>query len=84
MMTNGGYISNEFFMIVTNGIVNVDIFSNITRGNGSSIEDFDGFWGFQLVMGKIVLVGEFIIHEGISSTSTVNKGMGVNSSIIVG
>jgi hypothetical protein len=30
-------------------------------------------------MGKVVLVGEFIIHEGISSPSTVNKGMGVNS-----
>jgi hypothetical protein len=79
IMTNRGHISDEFFMMVTDGIVNVDIFSNITRGNRSSIDNFDGFWGFQLVMGKIVLVGKFIIHEGISSASTVNKGMGVNS-----
>jgi hypothetical protein len=78
-MTNGGHISNEFFMMVTDGAVNVDVFGNITRGNRSSIDDFHGFWVFQLVMGKIVLVGEFIIHEGISSVSTVNKGMGVNS-----
>jgi hypothetical protein len=66
-------------MMVTDSTVNMDIFSNITRGNGSSIDNFDGFWVFQLVMGKIVLAGEFIIHEGISSASTVNKGMGVNS-----
>jgi hypothetical protein len=78
-MTIGGYISDVFFMMVTDGTVNMDVFSNITRGNLSSIDDFNGFGGFQLVMGKIVLVGEFIIHEGISSVSTVNKGMGVNS-----
>jgi hypothetical protein len=66
-------------MMVTNGTVNVDIFSDITGGHGLSIDDFDGFHGFQLVMGKIVLTGKFVIHEGISSTSTVNKGMGVNS-----
>jgi hypothetical protein len=65
--------------MVTNGTVNVDIFGNITRGNGSSMDDFNSFWGFQLVTGKIVLAGEFVIHEGISSTSTVNKGMGINS-----
>jgi hypothetical protein len=78
-MTNTGYISDNVFMMVTNGRVNVDVFGNITRGNGLSIDNLDGFWGFQLVMGKIVLAGEFIIHEGISSASTVNKGMGVNS-----
>jgi hypothetical protein len=78
-MTNGGYISDEFFMMVANGTLNVDVFGNITRGNGSSINNFNGFWGFQLVMGKIVLASKFIIHEGISSISTVNKGMGVNS-----
>jgi hypothetical protein len=78
-MTNGGHISDEFFMMVTDGTVNVDIFSNITGGNRLSIDDFDGFWGFQLVMGKVVLAGRFIIHEGISSASIVNKGMGVNS-----
>jgi hypothetical protein len=78
-MTDGGYISNEFFMMVTNGTVNVDVFGNITRGNGLSIDNFDSFWVFQLVTGKIVLAGEFIIHEGKSSTSTVNKGMGINS-----
>jgi hypothetical protein len=66
-------------MMVTNGIVNIDIFSNITGGNRLSIDDFDGFCSFQVVMGKSILAGEFIIHEGISSTSTVNKGMGVNS-----
>jgi hypothetical protein len=66
-------------MMVANGTVNVDVFGNITRGNGSSIDNFDSFWGFQLVMGKIVLAGKFIIHKGISSASTVNKGMGVNS-----
>jgi hypothetical protein len=79
VMTNGGHISNEFFMMVANGTVNVDIFGNITGGNGSSMDDFDGFWVFQLVTGTIVLVGEFVIHEGKSSASTVNKGMGVNS-----
>jgi hypothetical protein len=42
-MTNGGYISNVFFIIVTNGIVNIDIFGNITGGNRLSIDDFDGF-----------------------------------------
>jgi hypothetical protein len=78
-MTNGGHISDEFFMMVADGTVNVDVFGNITGGNGSSIDDFDGFWGFQLVTGKIVLAGEFVIHEGISGASTVNKGMGVNS-----
>jgi hypothetical protein len=78
-MTNGGHISNEFFMMVTDGTVNVDIFGNITRGNGSSINNFDSFWVFQLVPGKIVLVGKFIIYEGKSSVSTVNKGMGINS-----
>jgi hypothetical protein len=78
-MTNGGRITDQFFMIVADGTVNVDVFGNLTRGNGSSIDDFDGFWGFQLVTGKIVLAGKFVIHEGISSTSTVNKGMGVNS-----
>jgi hypothetical protein len=66
-------------MIVANSTVNVDVFGNITRGNGSSIDDFDGFWGFQLVMGKIVLAGKFVNHEGISSTSTVNTGIGINS-----
>jgi hypothetical protein len=45
-MTNRGHISNEFLMIVTNSIVNVDIFGNITGGNRLSINDFDGFWGF--------------------------------------
>jgi hypothetical protein len=45
-MTNGGHISNEYFMMVADATVNVDVFSNITRGNGSSIDDFDGFWGF--------------------------------------
>jgi hypothetical protein len=79
IITNRGYISNEVFMMVTDSIVNVDVFGNISGGNGSSIDDFDGFWGFQLVMGKIVLAGEFIIHEGISSVSIVNKGIGVNS-----
>jgi hypothetical protein len=78
-MTNGGHISDEFFMMVADGTVNVDVFGNITGGNGSSIDDFDGFWGFQLVTAKIVLAGEFVIHEGISSASTVNKGMGINS-----
>jgi hypothetical protein len=78
-MTNGGHISDEFLIMVTNGTVNVDVFGNITGGNGSSIDDFDGFWRFQLVTGKIVLAGEFVIHAGISSTSTVNQGMGVNS-----
>jgi hypothetical protein len=78
-MTNRGHISDECLMMVTNGAVNVDVFGNITRGNGLSIDDFDGFWVFQLVMGKIVLAGEFVIHEGISTTSTVNKGIGVNS-----
>jgi hypothetical protein len=78
-MTDGGHISDEFFMMVADGTVNVDVFGNITGGNGSSIDDFDGFWVFQLVTGKIVLAGEFVIHEGISSASTVNKGMGVNS-----
>jgi hypothetical protein len=33
-------------MMVANGILNVDIFGNITGGNGSSIDEFDGFWGF--------------------------------------
>jgi hypothetical protein len=45
-MTNGGYIRDEFFMMVTNGIVNVDVFGNITGGNGSSIDDFNGLLGF--------------------------------------
>jgi hypothetical protein len=66
-------------MIVADGVVNVDVFSNITGGNELSINDFDSFWVFQLVTGKIVLVGKFVIHEGISSTSIVNKGIGVNS-----
>jgi hypothetical protein len=78
-MTDGGHISNEFFMMVADGTVNVDVFGNITGGNGSSIDDFDGFWVFQLVTAKIVLAGEFVIHERKSSASTVNKGMGVNS-----
>jgi hypothetical protein len=78
-MTNGGHISDEFFMMVADGTVNVDVFGNITGGNGSSIDDFHSVWGFYLVMGKVVLAGEFVIHEGISSASTVNKGMGVNS-----
>jgi hypothetical protein len=78
-MTDGGHVSDEFFMMVADGTVNVDVFGNITRGNRSSIDDFEGFWVFQLGTGTIVLAGEFIIHEGISSASTVNKGMGVNS-----
>jgi hypothetical protein len=78
-MTDGGHISDEFFMMVADGTVNVDVFGNITGGNGSSIDDFDSFWVFQLVTGKIVLAGKFVIHEGISSASTVNKGMGINS-----
>jgi hypothetical protein len=78
-MTDGGHISNEFFIMVADGTVNVDVFGNITAGNGSSIDDFDGFWIVQLVTGKIVLAGKFVIHEGKSSASTVNKGMGVNS-----
>jgi hypothetical protein len=45
-MADGGYISDEFFMMVADGIVNVDIFSNIARGNGSSIDDFNSFWVF--------------------------------------
>jgi hypothetical protein len=65
--------------MITDSIVNMDVFGNITGGNGLSIDDFDGFWVFQLVMGKIVLVDKFIIYEGISSISIVNKGIGVNS-----
>jgi hypothetical protein len=45
-MTNGGHISDEFFMIVANDIVNMDVFGNITRGNALSINDFDSLWGF--------------------------------------
>jgi hypothetical protein len=66
-------------MMVTNSTVNVYIFGNITRGNGLSINDFDSFWVFQLVIGKIVLVGKFIIYEGKCSLSIVNQGMGINS-----
>jgi hypothetical protein len=39
-------MSNIFFIMVTDSIVNVDVFSNITRGNRLSINDFDGSWGF--------------------------------------
>jgi hypothetical protein len=59
-------------MIVADGTVNVDVCGNITGGIGPSIDDFDSFWGFSLVMGKVVLAGEFVIDKGISSTSTVN------------
>jgi hypothetical protein len=45
-MTDGGQISDKLFMMVANGTVNKDVFSNITGGNGSSINDFDGLWGF--------------------------------------
>jgi hypothetical protein len=45
-MTNGGYISDQFFIIVTNSIVNMDVFGNGTRGNGLSIDDFNGLCGF--------------------------------------
>jgi hypothetical protein len=45
-MADGGHIGDEFFMMVTDSIVNVDIFGNITGGNGSSIHDFNGFWVF--------------------------------------
>jgi hypothetical protein len=69
-MADGGHISNELFMIVADSTVNVDVFGNITGGNGSSIDDFDGFWVFQLVTGKIVLAGKFVIHEGKSSASS--------------
>jgi hypothetical protein len=30
-------------MMVADGTVNVDVFGNITGGNGSSIDDFDSF-----------------------------------------
>jgi hypothetical protein len=63
-MTNGGHISNTFFMMVTDGTVNVDVFGNITTGNRSPLNDFDGLWGFKLVMGKVVLAGELVIHKG--------------------
>jgi hypothetical protein len=45
-MTDGGYIGNTLFMMVADGIVNVDILGNITRENGSSINNFNGLWGF--------------------------------------
>jgi hypothetical protein len=45
-MTNGGHISDAFLIIVADGIVNVDVFSNITGGNRSSIDDFDSLSGF--------------------------------------
>jgi hypothetical protein len=45
-MTNGGHISDMFFMMDADGIVNVDIFGNMTGGNGSSMNDFNGLWGF--------------------------------------
>jgi hypothetical protein len=45
-MTSGGYISDMFFMMVADGIVNVDIFGNMTAGNRSSMNDFNGLWGF--------------------------------------
>jgi hypothetical protein len=45
-MADGGYISDESFIMVADSIVNVDIFGNIIGGNGSSIDDFDGFWVF--------------------------------------
>jgi hypothetical protein len=61
IITNRGYISDAFFMMVTDSIVNMVIFSNITAGNVLSINDLDGFWGFQLVIGKIVLVGKCVI-----------------------
>jgi hypothetical protein len=63
-MTNGGHISNTFFMMVTDGTVSVDVFGNSTGGNRSSINNFDGVWGFQLVMGKVVFACKFVIHEG--------------------
>jgi hypothetical protein len=45
-MTNGGHISDVFFMMVADGTVNVVIFGNISRGNGLSIDDFNGLWCF--------------------------------------
>jgi hypothetical protein len=45
-MTNGGYISDQFFIMVTNSIVNIDVLCNVTRGNGLSIDDFNGLCGF--------------------------------------
>jgi hypothetical protein len=46
IMTNRGHISDEFFMMVANGTVYVDVLGNITGGNRSSIDDFDGLWCF--------------------------------------
>jgi hypothetical protein len=46
IMTNGGHINDEFLIIVTDSIVNMDVFSNISGENISSIDNFDSFWGF--------------------------------------
>jgi hypothetical protein len=45
-MTDGGHLRDKLFMMVADGIVNVDIFGNITGGHGLSINDFDVLWGF--------------------------------------
>jgi hypothetical protein len=45
-MTNGGHIHDKFFMMGTNGTVNMDVFSNIPEEIGYPSMTLTAFGGF--------------------------------------
>jgi hypothetical protein len=57
---------------------------HVARGDWVTINYFDCFWTFELIVRKVVLACESLIHKGKSSASTIHKYMGVNFDITVG
>jgi hypothetical protein len=83
-MSERSEVGSEGLTVVSNGVLNFYIFCDIARGNWVTINYFDCFWVFELITREVVLVCKSLIHKGKSSTSTIHKGIGINSDISVG
>jgi hypothetical protein len=70
-------------MVISNGILNLNIFHDITQGDWAAINYFDYFWVFELITRKVVLACESLIHKGKASASAIHKYVGVNFDITV-
>jgi hypothetical protein len=64
--------------VVSNSILNFNIFGDITRGDLVTINYFDYSWVFELIMRKGILAYESLINQAKSSISTIHKYIGIN------
>jgi hypothetical protein len=82
-MSEGSEVGSKGLMVVSNGALNFNIFYDVTRGDWVTINHFNCFWIFELIMRKVVSACESLIHKGMSSASTIYKYMRINFDIMV-